>query len=87
MPPTSTQDLAWWVMTGAIAALLSLITLMVAIIGYLLKTGFDRLTGKIDALQSDETKTAKDVSAHIAQCEERHKRLDYEIATMKGPHL
>jgi hypothetical protein len=82
--PLSTVDLAWWVMTGAIAALLSLITLMVGVIGYLLKTGFDRMASKFDEIQHIGIQTREDVAVHKAACKERHERLDFEIVELRG---
>jgi hypothetical protein len=88
--PTTTPELAWWVMTGAIAALLSLITLMVAIIGYLIKSGFERLYTRFDSLQDSEALTKQDVavtkqdiSDHKTNCKERHEKLELELATLK----
>ena len=82
--PDTTPELAWWVMTGVIAGLLSLINLMVAIIGYLLKSGFEKLANKIDAMQDNEAATQRQLAETRATCEERHKRLDYEILGMKS---
>jgi hypothetical protein len=89
--PQTTPELAWWVMTGAIAGLLSLLTVGVAVIGYLIKSGneqqrsgFDRLLDKFDALQTQEYSTATTVAANKAECEERHKRIDAEMAILRG---
>jgi len=71
--PTTTPELAWWVMTGAIAGLLSLITLMVGALTYLAKAGFDRVINLLDTLQTKEAVTEKTLAEHIARCEERHK--------------
>jgi len=71
--PTSTPELAWWVMTGAIAGLLSLITLMVGALTYLAKAGFDRVISRLDTMQTREAVTEKTLAEHIARCEERHK--------------
>jgi len=89
--PENTPELAWWVMTGAIAGLLSLLTILVAIIGYLLKSGFEKLlviieqmADKIDAMQDAEAATKMQVAETRATCEERHRAIDRDIAEIKA---
>jgi len=78
--PQNTPELAWWVMTGAMIGLLSLVTCGVGIIGYLIKTGNDdqkaglgRLADKIDEMQAHSATTDITLAKHIAACMERHK--------------
>jgi len=88
--PQNTPELAWWVMTGTITGLLSLVACGVGIIGWLIKSGneqqradFGRLLSKFEELQVKEQATATAVTANKAECEERHRRLDAEIAALR----
>ncbi len=72
--PTTTPELAWWVMTGAIAGLLSLITLMVGALTYFAKSAFDRIITLLDSLQSKEADTERRLAEHVARCDERHRQ-------------
>jgi hypothetical protein len=88
--PETTPEISWWIMTGAIAALLSLLTMGVAIIGYLLsklleliKEAFQQLFAKIDRIQEREALRDKEDAEHRAVCLERHKALDDTIGTIK----
>jgi hypothetical protein len=72
--PQNTPELAWWVMTGAIAGLLSLITLMVGALTYFAKSAFDRIIALLDSLQSKEAETERRLYEQIARCEERHRQ-------------
>lgn len=81
--PDTAPELAYWVMTGVIAGLLSLITVMVAIIGYLLKSGFDKLMARIDSMQTIEQSTAQLLGETRSACEERHLRIDRDLSELK----
>lgn len=72
--PQTTPELAWWVMTGAIAGLLSLITLMVGALTYFAKSAFDRIIMLLDSLQSKEAEIERRLGEQIARCEERHRQ-------------
>ncbi len=81
--PTTTPELAWWVMTGAIAGLLSLLTMTTLAIAYFLKTGLDRVVARLDDQQVQGQTNAVDVAEHKAACRVMHERLDIEFAELK----
>lgn len=72
MPETST-DFIWWAFNAAIVLLMALA-----------RSDLKEIKVDIKAARTKADKNELDFAAHKSACDERHKRLDYEIVELKG---
>lgn len=72
MPDNSTE-FVWWAFNGAIVLLM-----------FLARNDLKEIKDDIKSAKNQTDANAKELAAMKATCDERHKRMDFEIAEMKG---
>lgn len=72
MPENST-DLVWYLFNGSILLLM-----------FFARNDLKEIKVDIKAARAKADKNELDFAAHKSACDERHKRLDYEIIDLKG---
>jgi hypothetical protein len=71
--PQSTTEFIWWAFNGVALILL-----------FFVRNDLKEIKTDIKSAKETADNNAIEVAKHKATCDERHKRLDYEIADIKG---
>lgn len=70
--PDNSSELLWWAFNGAIVLLM-----------FLARNDLKEIKDDIKTAKNQTEANAKELATLRATCEERHKRLDFEIADIK----